>query len=103
MQKIKKGDQVIVIAGKDKGKKGEVLVSFPSINKAVVKGINIVKKTVKKSKQHQQGGFVEVEAPIHISNLMLFCPKCGRGVRTRVLLGDNLKVRVCKKCGNKFE
>ncbi|MGC8764629.1 MAG: 50S ribosomal protein L24 [Brevinematia bacterium] len=103
MQKIRKGDNVVVIAGRDKGKKGEVLHTFPLANKAIVKGINIVKKSVKKSKEHPQGGFAEVETPIHISNLMLFCPKCGKGVRTGVLISGNSKVRVCKKCGYKFE
>ncbi|MEJ5283828.1 MAG: 50S ribosomal protein L24 [Brevinematia bacterium] len=103
MQKIKKGDNVVVIAGKDKGKKGEVLKCFPQIDKAIVKGVNLVRKAIKKSKEHPNGGFVEIEKPIHVSNLMLFCPKCGKGVRVGIALDKDKKVRVCKKCGNKFE
>lgn len=103
MQRVKKGDNVIVIAGKDKGKKGEVLVSFPREQRVVVKGINLVKKSVKKTKEHPQGGFVEIEAPIHVSNVMPFCPKCSKGVRIGYVIQDGVKKRVCKKCGHKFD
>jgi len=103
MQRIRKGDTVIVISGKDKGKKGEVLVSYPSRMKAIVKGINLVKKSIKKSKEHPQGGFVERENLIHMSKLMLFCPKCGKGVKVGFIMDGDVKKRVCKKCGYKFD
>ncbi len=103
MQKIKKGDTVVVIAGKDKGKKGEVLRSFPKTDKLIVKGVALVKKSVKKTKENPNGGYIEIEKPIHKSNVMLFCPKCGRGVRVGISLEKDKKIRICKKCGNKFE
>jgi len=103
MLKIKKGDQVVVISGRDKGKKGEVIKNFKLLGKVVVKGINVVKKTIKKSKENPHGGFIEVETPIHVSNLMLFCPKCGKGTRVGVSIEKKSKFRICKKCGNKFE
>ena len=73
--KIKKGDTVIVIAGTSKGQSGDVLKVIPETEKALVEGLNIVKKTVKKTQDTPQGGFMEIEAPIAISNLMLFLPK----------------------------
>lgn len=104
MERLRKGDQVVVIAGKDKGKKGEIIQSLSSSDKLLVKGLNLVKKSVKKSKEKPNGGFVEVEAPIHASNAMLVCPKCGKGVRVGVKIGKNgEKVRICKKCDHKFE
>ena len=104
MEKIKKGDQVQIIAGKDKGKKGEVIRSIPKKDRIVVKGVNVVKKSVKKSKENSAGGYIEVEAAMHASNMMLFCPKCNKGVRVGIVLSDKGdKNRVCKKCGHKFE
>ena len=104
MTKVRKGNTVIVIAGKDKGKKGEVIGTNPDDNKVVVKGLNIVKKSVKKSSERQAGGFTEIEAPIHASNVMMFCPKCNKGVRIGFVTEKNgTKVRACKKCGQKFE
>ncbi|OHD56762.1 MAG: 50S ribosomal protein L24 [Spirochaetes bacterium GWF1_49_6] len=79
--KVRKGDTVIVIAGSEKGKKGEIVRAMPTQNKVVVKGVNYVKKTIKKSKENPNGGFLEIEAPLHVSNVMLFCPKNGKGVR----------------------
>ena len=79
--KVRKGDTVIVIAGSEKGKKGEIVRAMPTQNKVVVKGVNYVKKTIKKSKENPNGGFLEIEAPLHVSNVMLFCPKNRKGVR----------------------
>ena len=101
--KIKKKDQVLIIAGKDKGKKGEVIESLPIKEKVMVKGINLVKKHVKKSKENPSGGFVEVEAMLSASNVMLFCPKCNKGVRISIIDDNGAKKRVCKKCNHKFE
>lgn len=104
MQKIRKKDQVIVIAGRDKGKKGEVVTSLLNEDTLVVKGVNLVKKSVKKSKENPSGGYVEVESSINKSNVLLFCPKCNKGVRVNVVVTDKgEKTRTCKKCNHKFE
>ncbi len=103
MEKIRKGDQVVVIAGRDKGKKGEVIqVSKKGV---MVKGIALVKKSVKKDpKKHPAGGFIEIEAPVNSSNVMLFCPKCNKATRTSFIIEKKgKKARVCKKCKNIFE
>jgi len=95
--KLKKGDQVKLIAGKDKGKTGTILKVDRENGRVIVDGLNIVKKTMKPRQQGEKGSIVEIEAPIHISNVMIMCPKCGPvkvGVRKD---GDN-KVRFCKKC-----
>ncbi len=97
--KVKREDFVVVIAGKDKGKKGKVLKVIPKKQRLVVEGVNIVKK-------HQRptattaGGIIEKPAPIHVSNVMLICPKCGKATRVGfTFLEDGTKVRKCKKCG----
>lgn len=96
---IKKNDKVMVIAGKDKGKTGKVLTVIKSINKAKVEGINIVKKHSKPTYK-SSGGIVDIEAPIHLSNLMLICAKCTEATKVGYkLLQDGEKVRICKKCG----
>jgi large subunit ribosomal protein L24 len=97
--KLKKKDQVLVIAGKDAGKKGEVINVSPKSGKVTVSGVNIVKKAVKPSKKATQGGIIEVEKPVDISNVTFICPSCGKPTR----LGLNVtkkgdKERVCKKC-----
>lgn len=100
---VKKGDRVEVLSGKDKGKQGEVLVAKPAEGKVIVEGVAIVKKAMRPTLQNQQGGIVEKEAAIDVSNVMLICPTCGK--RTRVGHGkdaDGKKVRVCKKCGAEF-
>ena len=100
---VKKNDMVVVIAGKDKGKIGKVLQVFPRKRRAIVEGVNIVKKHMKPT-PYSSGGIIEKPAPIHVSNLMLYCPKCKRGVKVaRKFLGDGTKVRVCKKCGEIIE
>jgi len=97
---IKKNDTVVVIAGRDKGKKARVLMVFPLKSKALVEGVNYVKKHERKSQKNQQGGIVQREMPIHLSNLSISCPKCGKEVRTAVReMADGTKSRFCKKCG----
>ena len=102
---IKKNDIVVVIAGKDKGKKGKVLKVLPQKNSAVVEKVNFVKEFVRANPQRNiQGGIMEKEAPIHISNLMIYCPECDRGVRIRrKILEDGSKVRMCHRCGTVLE
>ncbi len=97
--KIKKGDEVIVLAGKDKGKKGKIVKLLPKLNKAIVSDINKVKKHQKPG-NNEPGGIVEKEMPIHISNLNYFDPKLNQGVRIGFKLNkDGKKVRVNKKTG----
>jgi large subunit ribosomal protein L24 len=96
---IKKNDTVVVITGKNKGKRGRVIRVMPSDNKIVVEKINIVKRHMKPSRKYAQGGIIEKESPIHISNVMLLCPKCDRPTRISSMeLADGKKVRACKKC-----
>ncbi len=97
--KIKKGDTVVVIAGHDKGKKGEVLKVLPKENRAIVKGVNIVKRHQRPS-ANQAGGIIEKEAPVHISNLAHLDPKDGKPTRVGFrVLDDGRKVRYAKRSG----
>ncbi len=97
--KIRKDDTVEVIAGKDKGKRGTVVRILTKKDAVIVSGVNIVKKAMKKRSQQDQGGIVEVEAPLNISNVGIVCKKCGRPVRVGYKLNGDKKVRVCRKCG----
>lgn len=99
---VKKGDQVEVLSGKDKGKRGEVIVALPSEGKVVVRGVAVVKKAQRPTQANQQGGIVEKEAAIDVSNAALVCPTCGKATRVGHAEEDGKKVRVCKKCGAKF-
>ena len=98
--KLKKDDIVEVIAGREKGKKGKILVLYPDERKLTVEKLNMVKRHTKPSAQNKQGGIVEKESRLSISNVMLVCDKCGKGVRVkRKKLEDGKRVRVCVKCG----
>jgi large subunit ribosomal protein L24 len=98
--RLKKNDIVQVIAGKDKGKTGKVMRLVPKKDRAIVEKINMVKRHMKPSQQVRQGGILEKEAPIAISNLMLVCSKCTDPTRVGYkILDDDRKVRFCKKCG----
>ena len=96
--KIHKDDTVQVIAGKDKGKTGNVVRVVPAKNAVIVSGINIVKKAMKKRSQQDQRGIVEIEAPLNISNVAIVCKKCGP-TRIGYKLDGDKKLRVCRKCG----
>ncbi|MDD4953313.1 MAG: 50S ribosomal protein L24 [Candidatus Omnitrophica bacterium] len=99
MQKIKKGDQIEVVKGRDSGKKGKVMIVIPDKKRAIVEGINMVKKHSRRTRQDQQGGIISIEAPISLSNLSLLCKNCNRPVRTGfLLLKDGTKSRICKVC-----
>ena len=101
---IRKEDKVVVISGKDKGKKGKVLVAEPKKGRLVVEKVNIVSKHEKPKGQGKPGGIVHQEAPIHASKVMLVCGKCGKPTRIAFkLLENKSKVRVCKKCGETFD
>ena len=97
--KLKKGDNVIVLSGNDKGKTGEVLEVMPKQEKIVVKGVNIRKKHVKPRKQGEESGIIPVECPIHMSKVNVVCPKCGKTTRVGYVMENEKKFRICKKCG----
>lgn len=98
--RIKKGDTVLVLSGKDKDKKGRILAVMPKKERVIVEGVNIIKKHQKPSRKYPQGGIIEKEAPINISKVLLICPKCDKPTRIGArFLEDGRKVRVCKKCG----
>jgi large subunit ribosomal protein L24 len=96
--KIKKGDQVQIIAGKDSGKTGRVLKIQRDSGRAVIEGLNMVKKTVKPKAQGEKGNIIEIEAAIDLSNVQVLCKKCGP-TRVGIKVNRDSKVRVCKKCG----
>jgi len=96
--KLKKEDTVEVIAGKDKGKRGRILKILRDKDRVLVEGVNIVKKAKKRKNQQDRGGIVEIEAALHLSNLMIVCKKCGR-TRIGYKIDGNDKTRVCRKCG----
>lgn len=100
MQKIKVNDEVVILAGKDKGKTGTVEKIFGTQNKILVKGVNLVKKAVRPTQENPAGGFVEVERPVHASNLALISPKTKTATRVRIEVRDGKKVRVAVKCGS---
>ncbi len=100
--RIKKGDQIQVIAGKSKGKKGQVVRVLPSLGKIVAENINIVKKHMKPKKEGEKGQIVEIAAPFNVSNAMLVCPECGKMTRVGYSVKNGNKSRVCKKCKKEF-
>ena len=96
---VKKDDQVVVISGKDKGKKGKVLVADPKNGKVIVEGINMATKHKKPRSQTQTGGIIKQECPIYAAKVMLICPKCHARTKTgKKILDDGSRVRYCKKC-----
>lgn len=101
MLRVKKGDMVAVLAGKDKGKKGKVISINSAVKRAVVEGINLVKKHKRRTQQDQQhAGVVPIESPISLSNIMVICKNCDGASKVGFsVLKDSSKVRVCKKCG----
>lgn len=101
--KIKKNDMVIAVTGVGAGKTGKILQVMPSRGRAVVEGLNLVKKSMRKTQDNPQGGIVEKEGSIAISNLMLYCPDCKRGVKVSREKEGGAGVRKCKVCGHSFD
>ena len=97
--RIKKGDNVQVLSGNDKGKTGEVLEVSPKTDKVIVKGVNVRKKHVKARKQGDESGIISVECSIPTSKVNVVCPKCGKATRIGYKTENDKKVRICKKCG----
>ena len=100
---IKKGDTVAVLSGDDKGKTGEVIAVSPAEGKVIVKDVNVIHKHVKPRRQGETGGIVDAEGAIYASKVALYCPKCSKGVRTKVVVDGDKKIRACVKCGHKFD
>jgi len=100
--KIKKDDQVLIISGKDRGKRGKVLNVFPYEEKVMIEGVSIRKKHVRPKKSGEKGQIIQVPGAIAISNVKLICPKCGQPVRIGHKIVENNKYRVCKKCGKEI-
>ena len=97
---IKKGDTVVVLSGKDKGKKGEVIGVFPKDGKVVVEKVNMISRHTKPRRQGESGGIIQREAPLYACKVQRVCPKCDQATRpAHKVLADGKKVRVCKKCG----
>jgi len=96
--KIKKGDLVLITAGKDKGRTGKIIKSFPKDLKILVEGINVKKKHVRPKKQGEKGQIVEIPAPLNVSNVKIICSKCGKATRVGYMVDGDVKKRTCKKC-----
>ena len=104
MNKVRRNDTVLVISGKDRGKTGVVRQVLPKNTRVVVEGINLIKKHQRPTQKLRQGGIIERENPLALSNVLLVCGRCDRPVRTGVqVLGDGRKLRVCKKCGEPID
>jgi large subunit ribosomal protein L24 len=99
---IRKGDKVLVLSGNERGKSGKVLKVFPGTSRAIVESLNFIKRHTRPSSKNQQGGIIQKEAPMHVSNLRLVCPGCGKAagvIKTRDV--ENRLVRECKSCGER--
>jgi large subunit ribosomal protein L24 len=100
---VKKGDKVMVISGKDKGKSGTIIASFPKTERVLVEGMNLVKKHMKPNQANPQGGIISQEASMHVSNVMLIDPKSGEPTRVSYKVEDGKKVRVAKRSGETID
>ena len=100
--KLKKGDTVLIISGKDKGKKGKILRVLPSDKRIMVEGVFIMKKHVRPRRQGEKGQRLEIPGYIDASNAKLVCPKCGKAVRTGYKIMEDKKYRICKKCNQEI-
>jgi len=97
--KIHKDDQVLIISGKERGRKGKVLKVYPSRRKLTIEGLNIRKKHIRPRRSGEKGQIVQLPGPIDISNVKLICKSCGRPTRVRYKVAKERKYRICKKCG----
>ncbi len=101
--KIKKGDQVLVLTGKDRGARGNVARVLPAAGKVIVDGVNVAKKHQRATNATMQGGIIDKDMPIPVANVALVCTSCGKPTRVGYKIdGDGTKVRVCKKCGGEM-
>ena len=101
--KIRKGDRVRVLTGKDRGKEGNVMRALPRDGKVIVDGVNVARKSQRPTRSTQQGGIIDKDMPLPVSNVAVVCPACGRPTRVGFKLDPSgTKVRVCKKCGGEI-
>lgn len=100
---IKKGDNVLVIAGKENGKTGQVIAVNPKANSVIVKGINMISKHTKPRSAQEKGGIVKIEGKMDASNVQIICPKCSKATRIAHSIVEDKKIRICKKCGASLE
>ena len=98
--KIRKNDNVIMLGGKDKGKKGKIIHVFPNNDKVVVEGLNLVKRHLRPRQQGQKGQIVSKERAVSVSSIALICKSCGKQTRIGYKVEGDLKTRICRKCGN---
>jgi large subunit ribosomal protein L24 len=104
MNKIKRNDNVLVLSGKDKGKQGQVRRVMPKEGRALVTGLNLVKRHRRPRSANETGGIIEMEAPLHLSKLMVVCPNCGKASRIGIRQkADGKRFRYCKKCESELE
>ncbi len=97
---VKRGDTVVVIGGKERGKRGKVLVVLPNRQRVIVEKVNMIKRHQRPTQKLRQGGIIEREGALHLSNVMVVCGKCDRPTKTGVqILAEGKKTRVCKRCG----
>jgi large subunit ribosomal protein L24 len=101
--RIKRGDRVTVISGKDKGTTSVVMKTIPSSRRVIVEKVAVAKKAQRPTRDNPQGGIMSIEKPIDISNVMLVCPQCEKTTRVGVEVRDGSKIRVCKKCGKDID
>ena len=100
--KIRKGDTVLIISGKDRGKRGKILEVFPKERRVVIEGANIRKKHTRPKRSGEKGQIIQLPAPVDISNIKLICSKCGKTSRVGYKIVENKKYRICKKCGQEI-
>jgi len=101
--KIKVNDNVVVISGSDRGRRGKVLFIDMKSGRVIVEGVNKKKKFLKASQENPNGGILSREFPINLSNVMVFCDKCKKGVKTGIQIKNDNKIRNCKKCGKSID
>ena len=100
--RIKKGDTAIILKGKDRGKRAKVVKVWPRQERLLLEGVNLQKRHRRPRRAGEKGQIITVAAPLHISNVALYCSRCGRGVRFGVKVADGKKYRVCRRCGNEL-
>jgi len=100
--KLKKGDQVIIIKGKDRKRKGKILKVLPENNKIVIEGLNLKKKHLRPRKEGEKGEIIEMPTPLSLFNVRLLCPRCKKPTRVSYIIRDGKKYRLCKKCKKTF-
>ncbi|OGN17656.1 MAG: 50S ribosomal protein L24 [Candidatus Yanofskybacteria bacterium RIFCSPHIGHO2_02_FULL_50_12] len=101
--KIHKGDNVMMLTGKDRGKTGKILVTIPQDEKVVVEGLNLMKRHTRARKQGQKGQIISKERPVHAASVALVCPSCGKTTRIGFKVESDAKTRICKKCKNEVK